>query len=212
MSTSISGNIRLTYGNHQHNETYSAETAAPTFSNTGHDYSAGADRATYHANVGTALSAGSIDSAEGLLLISNNNTVGKLCVSLDAGTSWDIKIPAGLANLVSVGPDHPVHIKTDIADRTNQSVSSVTTTGGFVFAAAIPEAGTYVMTANASPDNTTSGPAFIMKTEVNSTTNGKVYELDGSTLKDLATGPVYTGATHVNLANVADYRFTLTEA
>lgn len=68
------------------------------------------------------------------------------------------------------------------------------------------------MTANASPDNTSAGPSFIMKTEVNSTTSGKVFELDGETSKDLSTGSVYTGSTHVNLASVADYRFTITEA
>ena len=211
MSTPISGNIRLVYGNHLHNESLSATTSALNFSNTGHDYSAGADRATYHATTGTAVSTGPIDNEKGLLLISNTNTVGKLCVSLDAGSSWDIKVPAGLANLISVGSG-AVHVKTDIAGHTNHSVSSVTTTGVINFAAPVTTAGTYVMTANASPDNTSAGPSFIMKTEVNSTTSGKVFELDGETSKDLSTGSVYTGSTHVNLASVADYRFTITEA
>ena len=211
MATPISGNVRLSYGNHQHNETFNSQTSAQSFSNTGHDYSAGADRATYHAGVGTAISAGALDAAKGLLVIANTNTVGELCVSLDAGSSWDIKIPAGLSNLISAGSG-AIHVKTDVAGHVNQSVSSVTSSGVVNFAATVATAGTYVMTANAAPDNTSAGPSFIMKTEVNTTTAGKVYELDGVTLKDLATASVYTGSTHVNLANVADYRFTITEA
>ena len=212
MATSINGTLRLSYGNHTHNENFDSTSDPYTFSNTSGQYSAGGARAVYSASTGVALDTGTIDPHEGLLLIKNVNTFGPLMVSMDTGANWDIKIKAGHANLISVGPDHPVHVKTDIADRTNQSVSSVTTTGGIVFTGSIPEAGTYVMTANASPDNTTSGPSFIMQTEVNSTTIGKVYELNGTTRKDLATGSVYTAATHVNLASVADYRFTLTEA
>mgnify|MGYP003129869764 CR=1 FL=1 len=212
MSTSISGNVRLVYGNHTHNETFNAKTTALNFTNTGHDYSAGADRAVYHATTGAAIATGPIDDNEGLLLIANTNTVGNLCVSVDAGSNWDIKIPAGLVNLISVGPDHAIHVKTDVAGHTNHTVSSVTTGGVINFAAAVVVAGTYVMTANASPDNTSSGPSFIMKTAANSTTVGQVFELDGKASKDLKTGNVYTGSTHVNLNNVADYRFTLTEA
>ena len=212
MSTSISGNVRLVYGNHTHNETFNAKTTALNFTNTGHDYSAGADRAVYHATTGAAIATGPIDDNEGLLLIANTNTVGNLCVSVDAGTSWDIKIPAGLVNLISVGPDHAVHVKTDVANTSNQTVSSVTTGGVINLVNAVAVAGTYVMTANASPNHSSSGPSFIMKTAVNSTTVGSVFELDGKTPKDLKTGNVYTGSTHVNLNNVADYRFTLTEA
>jgi len=166
----------------------------------------------YHATTGAAIATGPIDDNEGLLLIANTNTIGNLCVSVDAGTSWDIKIPAGLVNLISVGPDHAVNVKTDVAGHTNHTVSSVTTGGVINFAAAVAVAGTYIMTANASPDNTSAGPSFIMKTALNSTTVGQVFELDGTTSKDLKTGDVYTSSTHVNLNNVADYRFTLTEA
>ena len=212
MSTSISGNVRLVYGNHTHNETFNATTTALNFTNTTHDYSAGADRAEYHATTGAAIATGPIDDSEGLLLIANTNTVGKLCVSVDAGSNWDVKIPAGLVNLISVGPDHAVHVKTDVQPQLNHSVSSVTTGGVINFVAAINVAGTYIMAANASPNHSSTGPSFIMKTTVNSTTVGQVFELDGKTPKDLKTGDIYTSSTHVNLNNVADYRFTITEA
>ena len=209
MSTSISGNVRLTYGVHTHNETFNTTTTALKFSNKSHDYVAGGDRATYSAGTGQALA--TVDSDEGLLLIKNTNTVGSLSVSLDNGSNFPIKVPAGAVNLVSVATG-PVKVKTDIAGHTNHTVASVTTTGVITFAAAITTAGTYEMTANAAPDHTSAGPTFIMKTTTDGSTTGTVYELDGKTVKDLNTGSVYTGSTHVNLASIADYRFTLTEA
>jgi len=153
---------------------------------------------------------GTIDSDEGLILIKNVNTVGPLLVSMDAGTNWDIKIPAGLANLISVGPDHHVHVKTGVADA-DIGVASVSTTGAIVFDSGISFAGTYVINAKTSPDHT-SGPFYIVKTTTNAATTGTVYELDGSTKKDLATGTVYTSGTTATIKNIADYRFTLTEA
>lgn len=209
MSTSISGNVRLVYGNHTHNETFNLSTTSLKFANKSHDYVAGGDRATYSAGTGQALA--TVDSDEGLLLIKNTNTVGSLSVSLDNGTNFPISIPAGAANIVSVATG-PVKVKTAIAGHTNHTVSSVTTTGVITFAAAITKAGTYEMTANAAPDHTSSGPSFIMKTLTDGSTTGTVYELDGITIKNLSAGSVYTGSTHVNLVSVADYRFTLTEA
>jgi len=210
MPTSVNGTIRLSYGNHVHNETFDSTTNAYSFTNQTQQYSAGGSRAVYSASTGVTIDAGTIDSAEGLLLIKNVNTDGPLLVSMDAGSNWDIKIPAGFANLISVGPDHAVHVKTDVANQ-DVGVASVATSGAIVFDSNISFAGTYLMNAKTSPDHT-SGPAYILKTSVNTTTNGTVFELDGTTTKDLSTGSVYTGSTTVTLQNIADYRFTLTEA
>jgi len=212
MPTSINGTIRLSYGNHVHNENFdSTSTAYSATNQTGH-YSAGGSRAVYSATTGVTIDSGTIDSAEGLLLIKNVNTTGSLLVSMDAGANWDIKINAGHANLISVGPDHPVHVKTATAD-TDIGVTSVSTAGAIVFDSGITTAGTYLMNAKTSPDHTGSGgPFYIVKTVSASSTTGTVYELDGKTTKDLATGTVYTASTTVTIKEIADYRFTLTEA
>mgnify|MGYP003108690635 CR=1 FL=1 len=210
MPTSISGNVRLQYGNHIHNESFDSTTNAYTFANQSSQYSAGGARAVYSSGSGVAIDTGQIGSAEGLLLIKNANTSGSLSVSVDAGSNWDIKIPAGFVNLISVGPDHPIHVRTDI-DNADIGVSSVSTNGTIVFDTNVSVAGTYLINAKTNPDHT-SGPAFILKTTVDATTTGVVFELDGVTTKDLSTGTIYSSATVATIQNIADYRFTLTEA
>jgi len=210
MPTSINGNVRLSYGNHVHNETFDSTSNAYTYSNQTQQYSAGGSRAVYSATTGVTVDLGTIDSAEGLFLVKNVNSVGSLLVSVDGGSNWDIKIPAGLVNLISVGPDHPIHVKTDIADA-DIGVSSVSTAGAIVFDSNVSFAGTYLINAKTSPDHT-SGPAYIVKTTTDGANAGTVYELDGTTTKDLATGTVYTSGTTATIKNIADYRFTLTEA
>ena len=210
MPTSINGTIRLSYGNHVHNENFDSTTTGYSISNKSGEYSAGASRAVYSAGVGVTVDSGTIDSNEGLLLIKNVNTTGSLMVSMDAGANWDIKISAGHANIISVGPDHPVHVKTNSADA-DIGVTSVSTTGVIVFDSSVSSAGTYLMNAKTSPDHT-SGPFYIVKTAANSVSTGIVYELDGTVKKDLSTGSVYTASTTVTIKEIVDYRFTLTEA
>ena len=48
MATSISGNVRLVYGTHTHNETYNTTSEAYTYSNPVNQYAAGSGRAVYH--------------------------------------------------------------------------------------------------------------------------------------------------------------------
>lgn len=212
MATSISGNVRLVYGTHTHNETYNTTSEAYTYSNPVNQYAAGSGRAVYHGSTGAALDVGTIDGSEGLLLIKNVNTTGKMLLSVDAGSNWDIQIPAGLVNLISVGPDHAIHVKTNVAQQTSFGVASVTTAGVITFDGAVATAGTYVMKATANPNHSSEGPSYIMKTTSDATTTGTVYELDGTTKKDLATGTVYSNSTAVTLDYIADYRYTLTEA
>jgi len=210
MPTSINGTLRLSYGNHVHNENFDSTSSSYSTTNKSSQYAAGGARAVYSANTGVAIDAGTIDSHEGLLLIKNVNSFGSLLVSMDAGSNWDIKIHAGHANLISVGVDHPVHVKTQTGD-TDIGVTSVSATGAIVFDSNVSTAGTFVVNAKTSPDHT-SGPFYIVTTNVDNTSNGTIYELDGITPKDLATGSVYTSSTTVTLKEIADYRFTLTEA
>jgi hypothetical protein len=212
MATSISGSVSLSYGAHNHSESFSTTTAALTHANPTQQYAAGGGRAVYHGSYGAALEADLLGSDdEGLLLIKNINTVGDLFLSVDTGSNWDIKIPAGVANLISVGPDHPIHLKTNVAQQTGFNVASVTSAGVITFDGTVATAGTYVMKATANPDNA-SGPSFIMKTTTDASLTGTVYELDGVTKKDLAGVGGYGTATQVTLDNIVDYRYTLTEA
>tara|TARA_R100000654_G_scaffold59939_1_gene86675 strand:- start:766 stop:1398 length:633 start_codon:yes stop_codon:yes gene_type:complete len=210
MPTSINGTLRLSYGNHIHNENFDSTSDSYSATNQTGQYSAGGARAVYSSSTGVAIDSGTIDSHEGLLLIKNVNSFGSLMVSMDAGANWDIKIRAGHANLISVGVDHPVHVKTENAD-VDIGVTSVSATGAIVFDSNVSTAGTFLMNAKTNPDHT-SGPFYIVTTSVANTSNGIVYELDGVTTKDLATGSVYTSSTTVTLKEIADYRFTLTEA
>ena len=96
---------------------------------------------------------------------------------------------------------------------TDIGVTSVSAAGAIVFDSNVSTAGTYLVNAKTSPDHTSSsGPFFIVTTNIDNTSNGTIYELDGVTPKDLATGSVYTSSTTVTLKEIADYRFTLTEA
>ena len=211
MATSISGNVRLVYGNHTHNETYNTTTDAYTYANPVNQYAAGSGRAVYHGTTGSPLDVGTIDAHEGLLLIKNVNTTGKMLLSVDAGSNWDIQIPAGMVNLISVGPDHAIHVKTSVDQQTSFGVATVTAAGVITFDGYVATAGTYIMKATANP-NQSSGPSYVMKTTSDATVAGTAYELDGTTQKDLTTGQPYSGTTAVTLDYIADYRYTLTEA
>lgn len=212
MPTSINGNVRLTYGNHNHNETFEGNSSGYSRTNTTSQYAAGGARAVYAAASVDTGTMGSNDP-QGLLMIKNVNTSGSLFVSLDGGTNWDIKIPAGFVNLISVGADSSniLKVKTGVASQTSLGVASVTTAGVITFDAAVTTAGTYLMTATASPDHSSSGDLYIVKTTADGATTGTVYDLDGSTIKDLATGTVFTASTVVTLDSIVDYRYTLTE-
>ena len=212
MPTSINGNVRLTYGNHNHNETFSGDSSGYSRTNTTSQYAAGGARAVYaDASVDTGTM-GSNDP-QGLLMIKNVNTSGSLFVSLDGGNNWDIKIPAGFVNLISVGPDHDAYVKTGVATQTSVNVASVVADGTINFSpsSAVATAGTYLMTPTASPNNSSSGDIYILKTTTDSAVTGIVYGLDGTTKKDLATGAVFSSSTVVQLMSIVDYRYTLTE-
>jgi len=212
MATNISGSVSLTYGTHSHSESFSTTTAALTDANPFNEYAAGSGRAVTGTS-GAALSTGTMTGGdEGLLLIKNDNNIGALMVSMDAGTSWDISIPAKVANLISVGPDHAVNVKTPDGQPnvSNADVVSVSAAGAIVFGASpTVHVGTAIMTATTGGDY-----ADDLVVEIDSATTGTVYELDGVTKKNLSvegsTG--YDASTTVNLVYFAQYRYTLTEA
>ena len=214
VATNISGSVSLTYGTHSHAESFSTTTAALTDANQFNEYAAGSGRAVTGTS-GVALKVGEVTGGdEGLLLIKNNNNIGALMVSTDAGTSWDISIPAKVANLISVGPDHAVNIKTPDGQPnvSNADVVSVTAAGAIVFGGSpTVHVGTAIMTATTGSDY----PDDLV-VEIDSATTGTVYELDGVTKKDLLTGTGsiagYDASTTVNLVYFAQYRYTLTEA
>jgi hypothetical protein len=203
MATSISGNVRLVYGNHTHNETYNATASTLTNANESNDYSAGGARAVV---AGGTIEASLINSAEGLLLIKNTNTVGNLSVSVDAGSNYDITIPAGLVNLISVGPDHAVSVKCPVATESGAGVTAVTSAGAITFDGSSGLAGTAIMTGVSSVNSNTND--YVV--EITTQGAGTVYELDGVTKKNLTSD--YGNSSTVNLVYFTGYRFTLTEA
>lgn len=212
MPTSINGNVRLTYGNHNHNESFTSTSSGYSRTNTTAQYAAGGARALA---AGVAIDKGTMgtNDIEGMLMIKNVNTTGSLFVSLDGGTNWDIKIPAKFVNLISVGPDHDAYVKTGVATQSSVNVASVLANGTINFSpsSAVEKAGTYLMTPTTSPDHSSSGDIYILKTTTDAAITGKVYDLDGSTKKDLATGTVFSASTVVELVSIVDYRYTLTE-
>lgn len=211
MATNITGSVSLVYGTHNHSESFSTTTTALTYANPIKQYAAGGGRAVL---TPAALDVGTINTgtdAEGLLLIKNTNTVGHLLVALEGNDNYNIRIPAGVANLISVGTAGVVYLMTDTAQETGFNVASVTSAGVITFDATLDYAGTYMMKATANPNNS-SGPFFIMKTTTDASLTGTVYELDGVTKKDLAGVGGYGTATVVTLDAVVDYRYTLTEA
>jgi hypothetical protein len=205
MATSITGSVSLTYGTHFHSESFSTTTAALTNANEFNDYAAGGGRA-YTGTSGVALNVGTIGAAEGLLLIKNDSNYGALAISMDAGTSWDISIPAKVANLISVGPDHAVNVKVPQATVT-ANVASVTAAGAIVFdASPAVEVGTAVMTGVSNVNSNTND--YLV--EIDTATTGIVYELDGATKVNLAAD--YGGTSTALLVYNVKYRYTLTEA
>ena len=210
MATNISGSVTLTYGAHTHTESFNTTASTLTDANPSHDYSAGGGRALVG---GAALDPGTIDGAEGLLLIKNDNNIGALEVSLENASAYDISIPAGVTNLISVGTSGAVYVKAPSASVSQADVASVSSAGAIVFdgttvsGSIVP--GTAIMTKHTGsfyPDD--------LVVEIDTATTGTVYELDGVTKKDLTGAGVagYTASTVVNLVYIVKYRYTLTEA
>ena len=210
MATNITGSVSLVYGTHNHSETFSTTATALSHTNSRSNYSAGGSRATATA---AALDAGDVSTAhEGLLLIKNINTTGHLLVALDGDNNYDIKIPPATANLISVGTEGVVFVKTAAFNLNSHGVASVTSEGVITFDSSITPAGTFLMEASANPDqdDPTTGTSFIVKTTADGATTGTVFELDGTTKKDLTSS--YSASTVVTLRAIVDYRYTLTEA
>jgi len=211
MATNITGSVSLTYGTHSHSETFN--TTASTLTNTAstttpgefHDYSAGGGRALV---AGAALGAGTIDGAEGLLLIKNDNNIGALSLSMDDGYNWDVSIPAGVANLISVGPDHPVQAKTPTPSESAVTVVTVTAAGGITFSGGDGPIGTCIMTGVSNVNSNTND--YVV--EFSSVDSGTVYELDGVTKVNLTADYDLTDNSTVNLVYFVRYRYTLSEA
>ena len=204
MATNISGSVSLTYGTHIHSETFNTTASTLTYSHKSHEYSAGSAVALV---AGAALDVGTIDGAEGLLLIKNNNNYGALSVSMDT-SAYDISIPAGVANLISVGPDHPVNVKCPTATITGKGITSASSAGAIVLDDAASVGTAYMVASTGGDDSGT----YIL--ELDTTTTGTVYELDGVTKKDLsvAGSSGYDSSTQVTLTYFVKYRYTLTEA
>jgi len=218
MATNIVGSVSLSYGSHSHDESFTTTTATLTDANPFNEYAAGSGRALVDAGStpqGDLLSKGAMTGGgEGLLLIKNDNNIGSLLVSMDGGNNWDISIPAKVSNLISVGPDHDAYVKIpdSQANVSNADVVSVTTAGAIVFGSSpTVHVGTAIMTASSGGDF-----ADDLIVEIDTATTGTVFELDGTTKKDLKTGEGttsgYDTSTTVNLVYIARYRYTLTEA
>lgn len=194
------------YGNHVHSETYSTSASAYSNTNPFNEYASGGARALV---AGGAIDVGTLDLStqhEGLLIIKNTNAVGSLSVSVDGGTAYDIIIPAGLVNLISVGPDHPVHVKCPTATESGAGVASVTSAGVITFDGSSGATGTAIMEGKTNVNSNTN--KYIVQISTQGT--GTVYELDGVTKKDLTSD--YGASSTVDLVYFTGYRYTLTEA
>ena len=212
MATNIVGSVSLSYGSHSHDESFTTTSTALSHTDSRRNYVAGGGRATA---TGAALEAGGVNAppSTGLLLIKNINTTGDLEVAMSGSDNYyHIRIPAETVNLVSVGTAGVVYVKTAASNLTTHGVDSVTSAGVITFDSAVTKAGTYIMMASANPDedHPTSGTSYIMKTTSDSSTTGTVFELDGTTKKDLTSS--YGNTTAVTLNAIVDYRYTLTEA
>lgn len=209
MATDISGLVSLTYGSHSHTESFSTTTATLTDANPFNEYVAGSGRALVG---GAALDVGTINATpkKVLLLIKNDSNFSDLSVTVDA-SAYDIIIPPKVANLISVGPDHAISVKCNLAN-TLHGVSTVNASGAITFD---PPNGTGALigTAIMTKASGTYYPDDLV-VEIDTTLTGTVYELDGATKKNLTGAGVagYDASTTVNLVYFAQYRYTLTEA
>ena len=203
MATAIKGSVSLTYGAHTQSETFSTTASTLTNANEHHNYSAGGGRALV---AGGALDVGTIGAAEGLLIIKNDNTYGALSISMDT-SAYDISIPAGLVNLISVGPDHAVYVKCPTATESGILVATVTAAGAITFGSG-GAIGTAIMTGVANVNGNTND--YLV--EFSASGVGTVFDLDGVTKKDLTADYDLANNSTVNLVYNVRYRYTLTEA
>ena len=204
MAISASANINFNYGNYSQDESFTTDVV-------GRDYIAGSGRALYHANVGVAITAGSYvaSGGEGLMLLTNDNTVGDLMVSLDDGASWDINIPPTMTNLISVGPDHAVNVKVIQANVVHDSggeVASVSSTT-VTFDAAV--ASSVLGTATATLDGGSYGTGGPWLFRFTSGTVATPYDITGETVQDESSN--LNSASELDLVYICDYHYVLTE-
>lgn len=189
---------------HTQSETFSTTASTLTNANEHHNYAAGGGRALV---AGGALEADLLNASEGLLIIKNDNKYGALSLSLDGGSNWDISIPAGIPNLISVGPDHPVYIKCPTATESGITVATVTSAGAITFGSG-GAIGTAIMTGVSNVNGNTND--YLV--EFSASGVGTVYELDGVTVKDLTADYDLTNNSTVNLVYIVKYRYTISEA
>ena len=152
------------------------------------------------------MDVGTIGAAEGLLIIKNDNTYGALSISMDT-SAYDISIPAGLVNLISVGPDHAVYVKCPTATESTVRVATVTAAGVITFGSG-GAIGTAIMTGAANVNGNTND--YLV--EFSASGVGTVFDLDGVTKKDLTADYDLANNSDVNLVYNVRYRYTLTEA
>ncbi|MAH29972.1 MAG: hypothetical protein CL959_04765 [Euryarchaeota archaeon] len=204
MATAIKGSVSLTYGAHTQSETFSTTASTLTNANEHHNYAAGGGRALV---AGGALDVGTIGAAEGLLIIKNDNNYGALEISLEDASNYDISIPAGIANLISVGGSGAVYVKCPTATESGITVATVTSAGVITFGSG-GAIGTAIMTGVSNVNGNTND--YLV--EFSAAGVGTVYELDGVTIKDLTADYDLANNSTVNLVYIVKYRYTLTEA
>ena len=204
MATVIKGSASLTYGSHTQSETFSTTASTLTNANEHHNYVAGGGRALV---AGGTLEADLLNASEGLLIIKNDNKYGALSISLDGGSNWDISIPAGIPNLISVGPDHAVYVKCPTATESGITVATVTSAGAITFGSG-GAIGTAIMTGVSNVNGNTND--YLV--EFSASGVGTVYELDGVTVKDLTADYDLSNNSTVNLVYNVRYRYTISEA
>ena len=215
MPNTSTGSVSINYGDFSHSESYSIilDAYADTTAGKVKNYNS-CDRRVEDPAAGQEIDFGNIDEANiGLTTIKNMNIYGDLHIDINYSTSFaaDLIIPAGGVNMIhpNCSADSP-RAKCPLATISNKNVASVATNGVIVFDSGgvgdVPPMVAYMARASGGGSGTDN---FIVKVSEENT--GIVYELNGTTIKDLSTTSIYTSSTVVNLTPFVDYRCIVTE-
>ena len=220
--TSITGTFNVTYG--EVNRTESFGSTLNTLTSGGKNYIS-CDMRVTESSAGTALDPGQVGTTDvGLVAIKNLNTYGDLHVDINYVTSWftDLIIPPGGLNVITPNVTNNTNgegsyqsvpkCKTpQAAGAANRTIDTINSNGTLTFTSGhAPFVHDCLIVKDGGGGSDTS--TYIVKLSAADT--GILYELDGTTVKDITTG--WNNAAHgytttLQLTPFVDLRYILTE-